>query len=480
LDEPEHTRGQKAFILKDLVMIKKAVFFSYQRFFLFLLLFVIFTTGYAQRVSAPSSSVINNPPPITKRLAFDVYLDASISMAGYVSEGPYSLYAETLGFIEKTIRTGWTDASIAFYKFGERSPESIKRERFLEAKQPDFYDQKTTNIDQVVEFISNRPGKKEEKILFSIIITDLLQSDTDFDNIAQLLRDKFIKKSYAVGILGMRSEFSGFIYDLGDSIPKLNYKSNSKDFRTFRPFYYILISPQADIVHFYESLIRAGLDKRANFLLISPYILENIFTLENVRKSCATTFMNQSHRLLNLGVADLKRILQFEVIRKKDNATIDFEFDFQPKPWIIPFEYQNKYIEHHVNIFRFDKKKKSFLPLSFSEPYLYVDKFEFQSDKNPTSLKVRLKIISTKLPEQNTYAFEVVSRPKEDAFKMPPWVNDWSFSPKEMASRGSSGNGSLWGSRTPNLMEFLSDLWRSTYVIYQPKLMHLHFAVKIP
>lgn len=452
----------------------------------FLLIFLtIVLISCRQRLSPPDSFVIKNPPPLAENLAFDIYADASKSIIGYVRTGPYSQYAEALRIAESGILTSWPKETITFYKFGEEA-QKISREQFLTSKYQDFYDQEKTKIDKVINLISDISKKRNEKSHFSIIITDLHQSDSDYNKLAQLLRDKFIMSSWALGIIGIKSEFDGIVSDIGDSIPSFYYKSKANDIKSYRPFYFLIIGQHTDVLKYYRSfynnLRSSGMDKRTkyNFLLISPYLFDKVYTFEN-KNVLNKKGMNQRSNLMKFDAATFKTILQFEIIRKKENTNIQVEYDFRFEPWMMPFRCQNSSMEPEIDILRWNQKAKAYENNSAGEKEIISNQFDFQGGQKATGFKVNLSINPSKLAEQNIYAFDVIYRPREDSFELPPWIEEWNIDPHDLPiSKAGIAFDFSWGAKTQNLKTFLWDLWRISFNFHRPNFVQLFFLVNNP
>ena len=89
-----------------------------------------------------------------------------------------------------------------------------------------------------------------------VIVTDLFQDNRDLTVLVSQIKKHYIQKGYEVGILGLRSEFDGTVYDLGDA--PLSYQSTPENPETFRPFYLLVLGRHADISYYFDRLLANG------------------------------------------------------------------------------------------------------------------------------------------------------------------------------------------------------------------------------
>ena len=165
----------------------------------------------------PLTCQITSPPKTeekrTDKIVASLYVDATESMRGFVTIGSTTRYARILEAIEGAISTGW-NAQFERYLFGTKVSDNIPKSSF-KPMQASFYKSGTTpgfeynEIDKAV--IHSTPGKDR----LAIIITDLYQRDADINAILKPLSEKYLRAGYAIGIVAIKSEFIGTIYDVG-------------------------------------------------------------------------------------------------------------------------------------------------------------------------------------------------------------------------------------------------------------------------
>ncbi|HBK21191.1 MAG TPA: hypothetical protein DDZ60_01330, partial [Planktothrix sp. UBA10369] len=169
-------------------------------------------------------------------------------MLGFVTIAD-SEYNETLELIDRAA-TGLSDQiTRKYYRFGKTKELIAGNNGAIEARSPNFYDLYNKNLFETnLKTVIPNPNQANQ---LSIIVTDLY-TDPQQSQINQILdpiKNNFSPNSnYAVGILAFRSQFDGTIFDIGLGDQEQNYTTNSKDPKTFRPFY-IMVLGDYSLVH---------------------------------------------------------------------------------------------------------------------------------------------------------------------------------------------------------------------------------------
>ena len=177
----------------------------------------------------------------------DVYLDGTMSMSGYVNYPSGTIYEDSIKGIERTIQENWKDEKVTFVKFGDNFT-SLDRNGLLQANQADFYNEKDTSLQTVVE-------KSDDKKL-NIIVTDLFQTNQDIDSLMNALKGKCFAQKHALAVIGVKSQFNGKIYDVGKSQASFEYATN-EDPSSYRPFYLMVYGNENDVRAFTESYTKS-------------------------------------------------------------------------------------------------------------------------------------------------------------------------------------------------------------------------------
>ena len=125
--------------------------------------------------------------------AVDVYWDATYSMAGYATlpEGNfYRTLPDELGDL------GSSMGGVTFYRFGEEIKELPGRE-YRQFSNPGYYTEVITAFHNVID--------KADASHLSIVVTDLFESDADWSNVTQKLKEKYFGQHLSVAIIGIKN-----------------------------------------------------------------------------------------------------------------------------------------------------------------------------------------------------------------------------------------------------------------------------------
>lgn len=179
----------------------------------------------------------------SESMDFDIYLDGTTSMYGYVNYTGGTVYGNSVKEIERTISENWKKETTQFIKFGDDFTK-LSRDEFLQMDQPTFYNQKDTSLQKVID---QADSKK-----VNIIVTDLFQTNQDIDSLLLSLKNKCIVNGQAIAIIGIKSQFNGKIFDVGKNLSTFDYAS-SDDPKSFRPFYLLVFGNENDTREFVKS-----------------------------------------------------------------------------------------------------------------------------------------------------------------------------------------------------------------------------------
>lgn len=195
--------------------------------------------GHSRSTQTAVSSSGNTPNGFvqSESVDADVYLDGTMSMSGYVNYPSGTIYEDSVKGIERSIQETWKDEKVTFVKFGDNFTP-LDRNGLLQANQADFYNEKDTSLQTVVE-------KSDDKKL-NIIITDLFQTNQDIDSLMNALKNKCFAQKHALAVIGVKSQFNGKIYDVGKSQASFEYATND-DPASYRPFYLMVYGNENDV-----------------------------------------------------------------------------------------------------------------------------------------------------------------------------------------------------------------------------------------
>ncbi len=217
-----------------------------------------------QNTDVVASSNLSQASP----LDVELYIDATSSMAGFAAapDGVFNRFVEE---IEGAIESYPAKSKIDFFKFGTRV-QSIDRDTAMLHRDAAFFRElgiyEQTRIEEAVA--NADPAKVR------ILLTDLFQTEGDVNRVVAVLKEKCFERGIDIGILLVRADFNGMIYDA--NVPPFRYSSTDGDIKSYRPFFAIFIGKAEQFSHLYQALkateLRPSIDDRA-FLILSSRIV---------------------------------------------------------------------------------------------------------------------------------------------------------------------------------------------------------------
>ena len=395
----------------------------------------------------------------------DIYLDATLSMQGFTNTNGYlSNYQLSIPVLERI-----AGGEVSFWKFGNE-PVSIKREDYLKADKPIFYpntkDLKETRIQNVIQ-------QANESDL-TLVVTDLFQESADINVLISLIKEKYVKKNIAVGILAIKSQFNGTVYNVGTNDRTFNWASGD-DPSKFRPFYILAFGKHGDINNYFEKFdaetrsFETFDNKDAGFsikkrIIFSRYLVEKPASLLDAKITPNNSVAKLAAGILVKTSSPKNPFREFTVGENADGEVFTAE---------IPLALLN-------NTTDFSNELKAEIQSStcggktnnqITEPPIIVE--AVMPDKQKIRLSV--KVTGRKLIAQTTNVFRIILRPK--SFTPPAWVGEWNMT-GEQVEQWFKNKKEFQGSRTHNLSQFLSALWIATEEEFHPKIADFYCFFK--
>ncbi|WP_404785102.1 hypothetical protein [Altericista sp. CCNU0014] len=421
---------------------------------------------------SPSQQSISCPQPAstaeaatrlkqTSDLELSFLIDGTLSMQGYVNDLPDSRYSKTLRLMDSASSTGWNSANTKYYRFGTKK-QPIDRETFLKAQLPVFYqsgsDFSTSRIDAALaDPADNR---------LSLVVTDLYQKDADVRLVQNLLAQRYLEKGYAIGILAVKSEFKGTVYDVGISNQNFGYSTSGQTSRAFHPVYVMLLGSYGNINHFFDQLQRNGLnDVEHEFVIFSPQPVAEAAVLNANEIKTAPRKDILQPKSLNDGRLVVRKQqpedpVQFLVVTKKTaSQPTDVELPYRALKGVLPVE--PTAIALTPTLEKYQSQSKQFQPSNTQGLQL--------TDWNVKdgSIRFKAKIQADQL-ESGIYRFQFDASPTD--FIEPDWWKTWNAT-----------EGNLDGAKTHNLQPFLRGLRLRTAELMKqqkPVIARLCYAVQ--
>jgi hypothetical protein len=338
--------------------------YRYIKFIILFLILIFFFTNIGcedpKKLPTKLEIEVNNLPitkleSFTKDLEIDVFFDNTPSMQGFVNPGISTAYCDTLFRVEDAILKCWPTSKINFYKFGNDIIRLEGRD-YLRVVYPDFYNLETdktnlkTEIDKVIahntdyEKIKDNENntddsQKSNKITppdyendLRIIVTDLFQDETDINLLVKQINDLILSKGKSIGIIGLKSEYDGIIYDLGIGNLRIKYSTKNENGieqkGRYKPFYLIVIGNIQDVYYFYSTLWDITLNKKSPLKTVFLgneyypfFIVDKPSTTDNIDRLEMQELKKQTSLLYNTDLKDY--VEQYSIPSSKASELLD-------------------------------------------------------------------------------------------------------------------------------------------------------------
>ena len=451
---------------------------SHLLFSIYLCLFIFLTGCDTSKSGIPDPpEPLSDLPPISDRLVARIYFDATLSMQGFVVPDS-THYTRICPSLESVIVSGWRDETVSFFRFGERV-EPINRSTYLQSGYENFYEEEDifgkTYIEKAIEneaqFVKTDigtsstledttqidandtpqeapvPANTEGQLV--VIVTDLFQDDSDITQLIDYVKEKYIQKGLDVGLFGLRSQFDGTVYDIGSG------EGSSLRYRGPRPFYLLVFGKHADIAHYFDRLIANGFSE-AKAIIFSRYLVDRLVTFEG-------SVIRLDNLISDIFVDDQdSRLKQYEIRRNADPAKITAEMKYNQLPYTMSFDS----IVFDDPIAKHAPMGETKICPEAEECLEVIPMLSKHEDDNDSKLSVTFELDSRSLPGSAVYLYEVTLRSKIDTYQPPDWCLKWDMGMERD------------GSKTLNLVKFVSDLSLVTARTHYPKIAQFHCYIE--
>jgi len=376
-----------------------------------------------------------------------LFIDATLSMKGFVNV-PNSIYSSFLEEFEANAQTGWKNVKLNFFKFGTKI-KKITREQFRQAKNPSFYEEpgiyEKTNIDSVIDFISN--NYKPNHIY--VLVSDFFQNEADINLLNLKIKQNCFTKNISIGILGLKSEFNGLVYDA--KVPPYYYHSKTDDPNSYRNVIALIFSNESNIINLIDKLNSPYINKNY-FILIPSKIITNFTTNVSKPKEKIKLSLRASKKELN--------IYNFNLRDKTKSINLNIELYIHTIPYIPQINYNKINIQCFYKYLTKQKSSKDSIP--YNNVYLK----QISAEQNIIKTTIIIDI-----PEENAiYSFLIYFQPSPiDGFILPNWVYEFSSdNPNPLKDQN----------KTLNFDKFVINLVRSASVTFNFKIAKLYINIK--
>lgn len=417
------------------------------------------------RVNAcPPTDPMDRMADASDRLSVDIYLDSTLSMQGFLVRGESSYYQEFLPMLERAAINTWGNGLISFYSFGSKI-EPIQGRGHLAAVKKEFYANPHYFEKTYIEKVIDRANAEN----LTVIVTDLFQNDADVTLLNQKLRDKYISRSLAIGVLGIKSEFAGTVYDVGRGNHSFSYISGEAEPDQRRPFYTLILGQHANINRYYDALKSAGLDSFPvwNFVILSRYLVNPVSSFDNGR-------LVSANRIVEVGG------LLSPDARRRDKSAKQFVLRGSSGKASFIAVLKHLGLEHTVSFNAADLDVRTSVWKSQPDGLVESEAASRAIKINSATLfenevRIEVEIAAASLPGNGIYCLKTVVHPKQ--FTMPSWVTEWDM-PSRLIERWARNPAEFNGATTFNLKPFLDDLLQTTIQLNRPKLAEFNCYIK--
>ena len=405
--------------------------------------------------------------PVEKKSDFItsiIQIDGTPSMQGYVNI-PNSRYIRTLNLIDDAVLTAFLKSEVKYYRFGvDRQPLTDQNSSRL-AQNPEFYPRSNDNlspdlphfkesqIDKVIEPIDPTIGND-----LYIIVTDLYQSliqkDAQNNRGLKTIKERYLLQGYSVGILGVKSEFDGMIYDVGYDGQSYDYITDLDNYQTFHPFYIIVLGKYENIVSFFNQMKRSSKSQGLNFpddqyVIFYPHLVEKTsflnINLDNKQLPSGIKRLTPGHsyeRIVMLRITNPQTTERLKIDDSFDGSEpIKYEVPYSRLPYTLPLKLPPKL---DIKGRKFDRQTKTFVDSPTLEDIIQFPNLQIQENKISFNTVFKSKEMS-----KGVYQFQVDALPS--GFEQQVWWTKWNFSENNFD-----------GAKTYNLLPFLQNLSDTT------------------
>jgi len=449
------------------------------------------------------------PPPITTGgddFAIKIYIDGTVSMRGFVTpdavrENALTVYQQVLSEgVEDAAQAQWPAVAPEFHQFGEIS-RKIDRSDWVTVATAPFYDEPILNQITNIQLVFEEARSTD----LTVVATDLYQDDADIATVVRLLEERYFSADSpgTVGIIGIRSQYNGTIYDVGINNREFEYNTYGFDqcpaggdavaadeeaveaddadadvvdpYPCLRPFYLIVAGQHADVEAYYRALA-AILDGRLRSFNVGENSHDVRYEFVHV-----TPFVTAD------GIVSAREAREE---RKFVTENLQARGDIVSPP-----------IENGPYL-QYDRPEGGDVALAFSVPVQASDGVTLETVETPTvskggvevpgvevsaaladaaenlqTLSLELTVPGSQLADRATvFRLDVeVSTP----YSRPAWVVDWNLAPSDVPLAETDSVLHEVGGRTLNLQRFVEQLMATLEDGTPAELARFHVYIRV-
>src|SRR6266403_1322565 len=308
-------------------------------------------------------------------------------------------------------------------------------------------------------------------------------NNNDVNLLTQKIKEKCIAKSLFVGVVGIKSLFRGWIYDVGIAHQKFYYDG-------LRPFYLLAMGRQGDVEKYFRELVpRCSASSKVSggeitTTIFGPWIAElggqNAIAVKNkpgvTRLTSLVLPEDGSKRagpalqfIVNEALWSQGRVDAASGVPRR--ALFDASVPFTLRKFSVPLEYSRSTFDFEVESQIYDEKAKKFI--SENSVYNALSLSGIQADPQG-ALKFSVCLSTSAAPlmkRKSIYRFKIIVGPKREDYGPPDWISTWNFGANDVP-------GPINGDKTFNLYPFLSTVWEATQQEFRPRIIEFDFYIR--
>lgn len=396
---------------------------------------------------AGQSETVGQSAPIV-----DIYWDATESMRGYTAlqTGLYRTLPDNLGEIASSM------GETHFFRFGE-AVTPMEGRSYRSFSSPDAYTELVTSFGRVID--------EANADHLSIVVTDLFESDADWSNVTQKLREKYFAKHLGVAVIGVKNPFQGDIYDVGVNAAKFSWDSGNETAK-FRPFYLFIMGPEQDIKDFLQRWQEHFAGDAGVVEMQYAVFLENLGAEQTSFPDLQVTDSKNLYSNESLEIKD-KRVREFGYDSSSNETGLTVTCKYRPMNGACLANMQK--LEKVMQVFALDEESGEWKKVDAGQdaPQIEVGPVDGEGNYNATLTFVPDQAIS--MGHVNFIHARLAPEPR--SLKLPPWVKDWNMANIDLDPNAFDG------SKTANLQHILESLRDTMLSAAQPALVNINLVI---
>jgi hypothetical protein len=410
-------------------------------------------------------------PSISDSLKVDLFFDATLSMKGFTLTQTGSSFQQAVPLLERAVIEGWRNGEASFYKFGDEIA-TLPGRAFLEAIRPQFYSDAKYNKRTFIERVIDRA----ELDHLTVIVTDLFQDNADVNQLSTKLKNKFLANGLSVGVLGIRSQYDGTVYDVGSDNYSFSYKTSEKP-ESGRPFYLLAFGSHANVAHYFATLESSGLSNfpERHALILSQFITAQSTPFTAAKLSTANKMSEiRSGNLIEPSTNQAHKA--FQVTTGKTETSFSTQLPYAPLPNVMQ---HTAPLTSDLTAYKGEQsggKQLTLVESSAAKAALEITAKLFPETGPFNKLELHARLNVKELPASGRYCYRIMLRPS--SYSLPSWVSEWNMRDSEIKG-WQSKVGQFNGAKTYNLENFLGTLQGAVLSTMPPAIGEIYIYLKV-